>query len=112
MKNYWEGNQSLPKTFWLAWIAGSLLIAVILASLVYVAGALLRFPSASMAITTFIILVLFNPYYLFCWVANWRASTKSQNIPVKIIVRALVVSHAGYVFYTLLTLNHVLENGI
>ena len=106
MKKYWQGNQSLVKTFWLLWVAGSLIIAVIGAILVYAFGLIFHLPPASMAFFTFLILVLFNPYYIVCWVAMWRATKNSSSQVVAVSIKFLVVTHIAYVIYSLIVISN------
>ena len=108
IRKYWNGEESLSKTFWLVWVAGSFLIAFVLSVLVYVISELLSFPGTQLAIVAFILLLLFNPYYLFCWVSVWRSSKNTDTGYYKWGVKLLVVMHVVSLSYDLVRMSEVL----
>ena len=112
MRKYWQGNQSLAKTFWLLWIVGSLAVSSIGAAFVYAFGLLFGLPSASLAFLAFISLVLFNPYYIVCWVATWRATKNTSIQAVEVSAKLLVIIHITYVIYSLIGFSNDLQNSI
>ncbi|MDH5485758.1 MAG: hypothetical protein OEY43_11035, partial [Gammaproteobacteria bacterium] len=77
------------------------------AALAFLAGYLLHVSSSQLALVTLLILLLFNPYYIFCWVAIWRSS---NNIQVKLYnwgAKALVLAHAASITYDLMRIPEI-----
>ena len=101
MKSYWKGNESLQKTFWLLYILGSLAIALCISLLVLFAGVVTAFPMYAIAFLSFLLVLLINPYYIFCWVSVWRSSNKASSIYVNRGVKALVLIHVAFFAYNL-----------
>ena len=112
MKEYWYGDQPLIKTFWLLWVGGSLMFAFLGAAFVFASGLIFQFPSASAALLTFLLLALFNPYYIFCWVSTWRATKNTSFRVAEVGVKLLVVIHVTYVIYSFTGIDNVLQNSI
>ncbi len=111
MEEYWQGKRSLAKTFWLLWIAGSLAVSSVAAAFVYafafISFPIFMLPSASLAFLTFLLLILFNPYYIVCWVATWRATRNTSNQATAVSVKFLVLIHMAYVAYSLISISNV-----
>jgi len=112
MKKYFHGEESLAKTFWLFWVAGSLVLSVLGTVLVSVSGLIFHFPSAQLALITFLLLVLFNPYYIVCWLATWRSTKNTAIQAAAISAKLLIVIHIGYVIYSSVGINKYVQNGI
>lgn len=109
MKKYWNGDESLGKTFWLLWVAGSLAFAISGGILAFLGGLIVSISGFQLAFVTFLLLLLFNPYYIMCWVSVWR-STKNTNVQLLGIgAKALVGLHAMSVLYNLTSI-HELTN--
>lgn len=101
MKKYWNGEESLNKTFWLLWVIGSLVIAIAGALIAFLGSLIAPVSGFQLAFITFLLLLFFNPYYIMCWVSVWR-STKNTKIQLFILgAKALVVLHAISVLYNL-----------
>jgi len=101
MKKYWNGDESLKKTFWYVCILGSLVTTITGGAIALIAGYLMHVPGVQLAIVTILILLLFNPYYIFCWVSVWRSSS---NIKTKLYnwgTKALVIAHVASITYDL-----------
>ena len=107
MKEYWNGNNSLSKTFWYAWVIGSLVSAFVIALIAFLAGYIFSVSSIQLAIATFIFLLLFNPYYIFCWVAMWRSSKNTETKAIQILAKALVVAHVAIVVYDIASIQEI-----
>jgi len=107
MKEYWNGNNSISKTFWYAWVIGSVAIAFAFGLIAFLAGYLFSVSSIQLAIATFIFLLLINPYYIFCWVALWRSSKNTENKAIHILTKALVIAHAGIVIYNITSIQEI-----
>jgi len=112
MKKYFQGEESLAKTIWLFWVVGSLVLAILGSVLVYVAGLIFQFPSTQTAFITFLILILFNPYYIVCWVAAWRSTQNTTFQAAAIGVKLLIAFHIAYVMYISIGINKLIQNGI
>ena len=112
MKKYFQGEESLAKTIWLFWVAGSLILAILGSVVVYAAGFIFQFPSNQIAFITFLSLMLFNPYYVVCWIAAWRATQNTTFQAAAIGVKVLVAFHVAYVISGLLHINELVQNGI
>ncbi len=101
MISYWNGNQSLLKTFWLLFIFGSIAIAVCISLLVLFAGVFFGFPAYSLAFISFLLFLLLNPFYIFCWVSVWRSSNNVKSIFLNLGVKIIVTIHIAYFSYSL-----------
>jgi len=94
MKKYWDGEESLSKSFWLLWVAGSLFFAIAGAALAFLGSFVASVSGFQLAFVTFLLLLFFNPYYILCWVSVWRST---KNTKIKLFnygAKALVVLHA------------------
>ena len=112
MKKYFSGEESLAKTFWLFWIGGSLVLSILGTVLVSASGLIFHIPLAQLAFITFLLLVLFNPYYIVCWLATWRATKNTANQAAAISAKLLVVIHIAYVIYSSVGINKYVQNSI
>lgn len=110
MGSYWEGDKSLGRAFWIIWFAGSFGMAAVPSLLVYLAGGgvYILFPFFNvdaLALFPFIIFVyilVYNPYYIYCWVSVWRCSENSKSQYLIFSVKVLVALHAIFTIYNIL----------
>tara|TARA_R110002074_G_scaffold121769_2_gene256232 strand:- start:106 stop:444 length:339 start_codon:yes stop_codon:yes gene_type:complete len=112
MKNYWQGDESLAKTFWLVWVAGALFLSLAGAAVTIPISLAFGLSPYSLALLVFLILLFHNPYYIFCWVANWRSTKNTSLKSTAIGVKILVLAHIAYVTYNLFSMGNYLKNGI
>ena len=112
MKNIWQGNLPLVKTFWLIYVIGSLLIPLIISAIIFLGLPLFGIAPYQLSIAVFFILIMFNPYYIFCWVSVWRSSSKSENMAANYLSKTVVLAHVVYVISGLFVLKDLLKNGI
>lgn len=101
MGSYWKGEKSVTKTFWLLWVFGSLAITIILSLFAYLLHYIIPFPTAGLSVVVFLFLILFNPYYIFCWVSVWRSTKNSTNSLLQLLVKFIVASHIASTAYNL-----------
>ncbi len=101
VKSYWNGSESLVKTFWLLYVFGSIAIAICFSLLTWVVGVIIDFPPYSIAFLVFLLLLLLNPFYIFCWVCMWRSSNNAKSIYSNRGMKLLVAIHAVYFAYNL-----------
>jgi len=101
VNNYWNGEKSLANTFWLLWVFGSIITPFLIGIITIIISAVVYFPSMQLGLTTFIFMLLFNPYYIFCWVSVWRSASQSKSIILNVSAKILVVLHICAVLYTL-----------
>jgi hypothetical protein len=101
VKSYWNGNEPIVKSFWLLYILGSVAIAISISLLILLAGVIIDFPPYTLALLVFLLLLLLNPVYVFCWVAVWRSSNKVKSIFINRGVKAIVIIHVMYFSYNL-----------
>ena len=99
MDSYWKGEKSLTKTFWFLWVFGSLAMAVTLSLFAYLLRFIIPFPTTELSLVVFLFLILFNPYYIFCWVAVWRSTKNSANQLLQLSVKVIIVSHILSIVY-------------
>lgn len=101
LRNYWKGEKSLAKSFWLIYVIGSL---VTLAAYCFVGMAAALAFSVSIYSAILIALVvfgLFNPYYFFSWISVWRCSKNSDLSVLAFGAKGLVVIHMIFYLYYL-----------
>ncbi len=99
MIDYWKGQKSVASSILILWLLGSVGINALISVLVYLIGVLLSFPSAQFAIVTLVLLFLFNPYYIFCWISVWKSTIREEKTAIKIGARAMVSLHVATVTY-------------
>jgi hypothetical protein len=109
VKSYWNGSESIAKSFWLLYILGSVAIAISTSLLILLAGVVIDFPTYTFAFLIFLLLLLLNPFYVFCWVAVWRSSNKVKSIFINLGVKAIVVIHVMYFGYNLTLIPELLS---
>ena len=90
---YWNGKKPLLNTFWLLWVLGSIGITISVSLFVYLIGLMFSLPTASLALLAFLFLILFNPFYLYCWVSVWRSSNHVKLPIIKFGTKGLVIIH-------------------
>ena len=92
-RNYWSGLEPLGKTFWRVYIHAAFINFVFFffwLGLVVVA-AHATFP---LGIYIFAWLIVANPYFIYCWVAVWRAGTNSGATLWPNMAKVVVILHA------------------
>ena len=109
MKSYWNGSESIVKSFWLLYMLGSVAIAISISSLILLAGVIIHFPTYTLAFLIFLLLLLLNPFYVFCWVAVWRSSNNVESNLINRGVKAIVVIHVMYFGYNLILIPELLS---
>jgi hypothetical protein len=112
MKTYWNGEEPLGKTFWRICVLGSLATTLAGSTIAFITGYLLHVSSTQLAIVTFLILLLFNPYYIFCWVAVWRSSSNTKIKLHNWGAKALVMAHAASIAYDLTRIPEITGNSL
>jgi len=102
VKSYWNGSESIVKTFWLLYVFGSIATAICSGLLIWFVGVIIDFPASySIAFLAFLLLLFLNPFYIYCWVCLWRSSNNAKSIYSNRGVKILVVIHAVYFAYNL-----------
>jgi hypothetical protein len=101
LKSYWNGNESLQKTFWFLYVFGSIVTAIAISLLVLLVGVIIDFPTYTFAFLSFLLVLLLNPFYLFCWVSVWRSSNNASSIYINRGVKIFIVIHIAFFTYNL-----------
>jgi hypothetical protein len=96
---YWRGEESLGRSFWLAYVMGSIVILVLGLVIVAVVGFLLGVPIYSLILIIFLFIGIFNPYYFFGWISVWRCSKNSEKLILATGAKGVVLAHVVTYMY-------------
>ena len=98
---YWKGEEPLSRSFWVAYIGGSLLVLLLAWLIAAIAGLALGIPIYSLTLLVVIAIGLFNPYYTLGWVSVWRSAARSQQNLGATLAKLVVVTHMAIYAYFL-----------
>ncbi len=104
MKEYWKGNKPLWKAFWLIWVLGAIAIPTVITIPIYIFAPFYQVSAIQLSIATYIFLFIFNPYFIFSWVAVWRCSKNTNAITANYIAKVLVSLHIAFFTFNIYTI--------
>lgn len=102
LSSYWRGEKPLGKSFWLAYVLGSLLLLALALIAAGITGLVSGISIYSASLLVFLVLWQFNPCYVFGWVAVWRASRHCNNSIAVTSARFVVIFHMVVTGYFLI----------
>lgn len=104
MKDYWNGSKPLWKAFWLIWVLGSIAIPTFICAAIFIVASFYSVSVIQLYITIYVVLFMFNPYFIFCWVSVWRCSKNASLKALNYLAKAGVSMHILFLSFNIYTL--------
>ena len=107
LTGYWKGHKKLWEAYWYIYIIPSVGMPVIASSSIWLFGLLFHYPFYQLMLIAFTVIILFNPFYIFSWVAIIRCR---NNTTYKLWGLLAVFSIVIHILLLLVAVYSYLEN--